>query len=451
MTGFITIFGGPHNGTNERPSHGWIHTPERTGDTNRVDCHAEAGEALAVIVGVPTETVAGERRVALTPSVAEDLIEDGHEVLVASGAGEGSNVSDDEYEAVGCDVVDRDAVFESAEVVFQVQALGATDAETDPYGEGQVVVGLLGPYDVTDAVLDDLAAGGVSAFALELMPRLSRAQSMDALSSQASLGGYQACLIAAEELPKMFPMEMTAAGTIQPAEVFVIGAGVAGLKAIATAERLGASTRGHDVRLEVKREVESLGADFVELDLPTEGSGDEEGYAVEMGEEFYAAQRAQMEQVVPESDVLITTAAIPGAPAPEIVTAEMIEGMDEGSVVVDLAAATGGNCEPTVAGETVTHDGVTVHGPTNLPSRVAHTASQQFANNAANFLENLLDEGRPDFDFDDEIIDQTLLTHDGTVRAPHRDDREQNPDEESADESTEETDAGGDPEETGAD
>ena len=403
-----------------------------------------------MIVGVPTETARGERRVALTPEVAEDLVADGHEVLVAAGAGEGSYVSDAEYEAVGCDVVaDRDAVFESAEVVFQVQGLGATDAETDPYSEGQIVVGLLGPYDVADETLADLAERNVSAFALELMPRLSRAQSMDALSSQASLGGYQATLIAAEELPKMFPMEMTAAGTIRPAEVFVIGAGVAGLKAIATAERLGASTRGHDVRLEVKEEVESLGADFVELDLPTEGSGDEEGYAVEMGEEFYAAQREQMEAVVPESDVLITTAAIPGAPAPEIVTAEMIEGMDAGSVVVDLAAATGGNCEPTEAGETVVHDGVTVHGPTNLPSQVGYTASQQFANNVTNFLENLLDEGRPDFDFDDEIIDQTLLTHDGTVRAPHRDD-EQEPDDETDEEPTAATDADASTEQTDA-
>ncbi len=410
-----------------------------------------------MIVGVPTERADGERRVALTPSVAADLIEDGHEVLVASGAGERANVGDGEYEAAGCEVVaDRDAVFETAEVVFQVQGVGATEAETDPYSEGQIVVGLLGPYEVADETLAELAERDVSAFALELMPRLSRAQSMDALSSQASLGGYQACLIAAEELSKMFPMEMTAAGTIRPAEVFVIGAGVAGLKAIATAERLGASTRGHDVRLAVKREVESLGADFVELDLPTEGSGDEEGYAVEMGEEFYAAQRAQMEQVVPESDVLITTAAIPGAPAPEIVTAEMIAGMDEGSVVVDLAAATGGNCEPTEAGETVTHEGVTVHGPTNLPSRVAHTASQQFANNVANFLENLLENGRPGFDFDDEVVDQTLLTHDGTVRAPHRDD-EPDPDEtdetdetdeESTAESTVPADAG--VEETGA-
>jgi len=375
-------------------------------------------------VGVPTETADGERRVALVPSVAERLIEDGHDVLVAAGAGEGANCGDGEYEAAGCEVLDdREAVFERAEVVLQVQALGAVDGDTDPYAEGQAVVGLLGPYDVTEGALATLADRRVSAFALELIPRISRAQSMDALSSQASLGGYQAALMAAEELPKMFPMEMTAAGTIRPAKVLVIGAGVAGLKAIATAERLGAATRGHDVRLEVKQEVESLGAEFVELDLPTEESGDEEGYAVEMGEEFYEAQRAQMQAVVPEMDVLITTAAIPGRPAPEIITAGMIEDMDDGSVIVDIAAPTGGNCEPTEAGETVVHGGVTVHGPTNLPSETARTASDQYANNLRNFLGNLTDEdGEPEFDFEDEIIDATLLTHDGTIRNPHLDD-----------------------------
>jgi len=380
-----------------------------------------------VIVGVPGETAPGESRVALIPPVAADIIGDGHEVCVASGAGERANWPDDAYEAAGCTVLaDREAVFEEAEIVFQVGALGATpDAAVDPYREGQVVVGMLGPYDVSEEQLETLAERDVSAFALELIPRISRAQSMDALSSQASLGGYKACLLAADELPKMLPMEMTAAGTIRPASVLVIGAGVAGLKAIATAERLGADTKGHDVRLEVKQEVESLGAEFVELDLPTEGSGDEEGYAVQMGEEFYEAQRAQMQEVVPEMDVLITTAAIPGRPAPEIITAGMIEDMDDGSVIVDLAAATGGNCEPTVADETVTHDGVTIHGPTNLPSRVAHTASQQFANNVASFLENMLTDGELDVDLDDEIVDSTLLTHDGTIRNPHRDDEAQ--------------------------
>ncbi|WP_336136702.1 Re/Si-specific NAD(P)(+) transhydrogenase subunit alpha [Natronomonas amylolytica] len=376
-------------------------------------------------IGVPSETESGENRVALVPSIAESLIKQGHDVYVAAGAGEAADWSDNQYETAGCTVVaDRDDVFEAADVIFQVQALGATDAGIDPYQEGQIVIGLLGPYDIQDETLAELADRNVSTFALELMPRISRAQSMDALSSQASLGGYKASLMAAEELPKMFPMEMTAAGTVQPAEVFVIGAGVAGLKAITTAERLGASVRAYDIRLEVKREVESLGADFVELDLETDDSGDDEGYAREMDEEFYAAQREELNRVVPESDVVITTAAIPGAPAPELVTEEMIAEMDSGSVIVDLAAETGGNCEPTVAGETVTYEGVKIFGHTNLPATVSHTASDQFANNVTNFLENLVTDGDLDFDFEDEVIDSTLLTHDGTVRAPHRDDED---------------------------
>jgi NAD(P) transhydrogenase subunit alpha len=372
-------------------------------------------------VGVPTETD-DETRVALTPPVAAKLDERGLDVTVAAGAGERSFWSDEAYRDAGCEVVsDRETVFEEADVILQVHGMGASDGDLDPYQEGQVVIGLLGPYD-SESETEVLAEREVSAFALELIPRISRAQSMDALSSQASLGGYQACLLAAEELPKMFPMEMTAAGTVEPADVFVIGAGVAGLKAIATAERLGARTKGHDVRLEVKREVESLGADFVELDFPTEDSGDEQGYAVEMGEEFYEEQRRQMRRVVPESDVVITTAAIPGAPAPEIVTTEMIEDMDAGSVIVDLAAETGGNCEPTVAGETVDVDGVTVHGPTNLPGRVAKTASQLYANNVTNFLDLVLADGEFDIDLEDEIIDSTLLVHDGSVRNPHVED-----------------------------
>ncbi|USZ73632.1 NAD(P) transhydrogenase subunit alpha [Natronosalvus halobius] len=378
-----------------------------------------------MIIGVPTETAADETRVALIPPVAEELLEAGHEIFVAAGAGAGADWADEEYEAVGCEILgDRDAIFERADVILQVCGLGANpDARTDPYSDGQIVIGQLGPYESDDATLAALADRDVSAFALELMPRISRAQSMDVLSSQASLGGYQACLLAAEELPKMFPMEMTAAGTIKPAEVLVIGAGVAGLKAIATAERLGANTKGHDVRLEVKQEVESLGAEFVELNLPTEDSGDEEGYAVEMDEAFYEEQRRQMQRVVPESDVLITTAAIPGRPAPEIVTTEMIEEMDPGSVVVDLAAETGGNCEPTVAGETVKVDGVTVHGPTNLPAEITHTSSQQYANNLANFIENLTEDGELAIDLEDEIIDSTLLIHDGTIRNPHIEDK----------------------------
>lgn len=373
-----------------------------------------------MIVGVPTETVADETRVALVPPAAEDLIEDGHEVWVASGAGEGADWADADYRGVGCDVVDdRETVFERADVVLQVRALGATPGDdVDPYREGQVVVGQLGPYDL-DEELAVLADRGVSAFALELIPRISRAQSMDALTSQASIGGYKSAIVAAEALPKMYPLQMTAAGTVQPAEVFVVGAGVAGLQAIATADRLGASVRGYDIRLEVKQEVESLGADFVELDLETEGSGDDEGYAREMDDEFLEQQRKELTRVVGESDVVITTAAVPGKPAPELVTTEMVEGMDPGSVIVDLSAATGGNCELTRPDETVEHDGVTVFGPTNLPATVSHHASQLYANNVSNFLENLFDDDTNEIDTDDEIVDATMLTHDGEIRWTH--------------------------------
>ncbi|MFC7254968.1 Re/Si-specific NAD(P)(+) transhydrogenase subunit alpha [Haloplanus litoreus] len=372
-----------------------------------------------MIVGVPSETAAGETRVALVPPVTKKLVDRGVDVCVESGAGEGSDWADAAYEDVGCTVVDdRAEVFERADVICQVRGLAANaDEPMDPYREGQVVVGTLGPHDL-DA-WDELADRRVSAFALELMPRISRAQSMDVLSSMASIGGYKATLVAAEQLPKLFPLEMTAAGTVRPAEVFVIGAGVAGLKAIATAERLGASVRAYDIRLEVKQEVESLGADFVELDLETEESGDEEGYAREMDEEFYRQQRKEMSRVVPESDVVITTAAIPGRPAPELVSTEMIEEMADGSIIVDLAAADGGNCEPTRADETITHEGVTIFGPTNLPATVAQTASQLFANNLYNFLDHLLADGELDVDTDDEIVDSTLLTHDGTIRRPH--------------------------------
>jgi len=394
-----------------------------------------------VIVGVPAETDPDETRAALNPPVASRLVDRGIEVCVQSGTGGGSDWPDEAYEDAGCDVVAaRSAVFERADVVLQVRGLGATDdADPTAYREGQVAIGLLGPYAVENDDLETIAERRVSAFALELIPRISRAQSMDALSSMASLGGYKAAVKAAEALPELFPMEMTAAGTVQPADVFVVGAGVAGLKAIATAERLGASVRAYDIRPEVKEEVESLGADFVELDLETDDAADEEGHAREQDEEFYRKQREMMIDVVGDSDVVITTAAVPGGEAPELVTNEMIEGMDPGSVIVDLAAEGGGNCEPTVADETVTHEGVTIFGPTNLPATVSHTASQLYANNLANFLDLLLtDEADLEIDLDDEIIDATLLTHDGEIRNPHLDDEEEaGEDDETGDETDE--------------
>ncbi|MEF8813648.1 MAG: Re/Si-specific NAD(P)(+) transhydrogenase subunit alpha [Halovenus sp.] len=382
-----------------------------------------------MIVGVLAEKEPNETRVALVPPVAADLMEDGFDICVESGAGGSSDWSDDDYRDAGCEVLeDRETVFERADIVTRVNGLGATAGDDiDMYQEDQIVVGLLGPYDL-DGELETLADRGVTAFALELMPRISRAQSMDALSSMSSIGGYKSAIVAAERLPKMFPLQMTAAGTVQPAEVFVIGAGVAGLQAVATADRLGASVRAYDIRLEVREEVQSLGADFVELDLETEGSGDEEGYAREMDEEFLRQQRKELTRVVGESDVVITTAAIPGKPAPELVTEEMVEGMDPGSLIVDLSAATGGNCELTVPDETIDHNGVEIYGPTNLPTTVAHHASQLYANNVRNFLENLFDEEAEEkwtLDTDDEIVDSTMLTHDSEVRWIHPAEREE--------------------------
>ncbi|MFC7116259.1 Re/Si-specific NAD(P)(+) transhydrogenase subunit alpha [Natronoarchaeum sp. GCM10025703] len=383
-----------------------------------------------MIIGVPEERYE-ETRVALIPPVAEGLVEDGFDVLVAAGAGDDAGWSDDEYQAVGCEIVDDDDVFERSDVLFQVRALGAAaESETDRYQEGQIVIGLLGPYDVDDE-LETLAGQDVTSFALELMPRISRAQSMDALSAMDSISGYKATMMAAETLPKILPMEMTAAGTIQPADVFVVGAGVAGLKAIATAERLGASTKAYDIRPEVKEEVESLGGEFVELDLETDDdASDDQGQATEQDEEFIRKQREMMTRVVGEADVVITTANIPGRPAPELVTTEMIEEMAPGSVVVDLAAKRGGNCEPTQPDERITHEGVEIIGPTNVPATVASTSSRLYANNVVNFFENLLDDGEVVVDTDDEIIDDTMLTRDGVVRDPHLDDEAEEEEEE---------------------
>ena len=392
-----------------------------------------------MIVGVPAETDPDETRVALVPPVAADLVEEGFDVCVRSGAGDAADWSDEAYREAGCTVVaDQADVFERSDLVVRVNGLGGTAAaDLDSYRSGQTVVGLLGPYDLDDE-LEVLADRGVTAFALELMPRISRAQSMDALSSMSSIGGYKSTIVAAERLPKLFPLQMTAAGTVQPAEVFVIGAGVAGLQAIATAERLGASVRAYDIRLEAREEVQSLGADFVELDLETEGSGDDEGYAREMDEEFYRQQRKELTRVVGESDVVITTAAIPGKPAPELVTEEMVAGMEPGSVIVDLSAATGGNCELTVPDETIDHDGVEIYGPTNLPATVAHHASQLYSNNVYNFIQNMFDDERR-LETDDEVVESTMLTHDGAVQWVHPAERDA---EEPADDETEaETDA----------
>ncbi len=378
---------------------------------------------MGLKVGVPKETYPGERRVALVPALVPQLKGAGVEaVLVEQGAGAEAGFPDSAYAEQGARVVEsRQEVFEGADVVLQVRTPGANPErgreDLELLRPGQVVIGFLEPLTALDAV-KALAERRVTAFALELMPRITRAQSMDALSSQATVAGYKAVLLAAEALPKMFPMMMTAAGTITPAHVFVVGAGVAGLQAIATARKLGAVVQAYDIRPETKEQVESLGAKFVELGLETEEARAEGGYAREMGEEFYRKQREMMRRVVAESDVVITTAAVPGKRAPVLITEEMVKGMAPGSVIVDVAAERGGNCELTKPGETVTVHGVTIIGAVNLPATVPYHASQMYARNVTTFLLGMLKDGELKLDLDDPIVRDTLVTRDGEVVHP---------------------------------
>ena len=364
-----------------------------------------------MIVGVPAETYPGERRVALIPAAMPAVAKAGLEVLVESGAGAQAGYPDSAFAAQGAQLApDRTALCSAADVLVYVHGPDAGGADLALLHGGQVVVGLLNPLGAPEAARE-LAAKGVTAFALELVPRISRAQPMDALSSMATVAGYKAALLAAESLPKMYPMMITAAGTITPVRVFVVGAGVAGLQAIVTSRRLGAVVHAYDIRPVVKEQVESLGARFVELGLETEGAEGAEGaggYARAMDEEFYRRQREVMAQVVAESDVVITTAAVPGRQAPTLITAEMVSHMRPGSIVVDLAAEGGGNCELTRPRETVQVHGVTIAGPVNLPSAIPYHASQLYANNVAAFLGNLFEGGRLRLNLEDPIIHDTL-------------------------------------------
>ena len=369
-----------------------------------------------MIVGVPAETYPDERRVALIPAMVPKMALAGLEVLVESGAGTQAGYPDSAFEAQGAQLApNRTTLFSSADVLVYVHGPDADSADLGLLRDGQVVIGLLDPLG-TPAAARQLAERGVTAFALELVPRISRAQPMDALSSMATVAGYKAALMAAESLPKMYPMMITAAGTITPARVFVVGAGVAGLQAIVTSRRLGAVVHAYDIRPVVKEQVESLGARFVELGLETEGAEGAGGYARAMGEEFYRRQREVMAQAVAESDVVITTAAVPGSKAPTLITAEMVSHMRPGSIVVDLAAEGGGNCELTRPRETVQAHGVTIAGPVNLPSTIPYHASQMYANNVAAFLGNLFADGQLRLNLEDPIIHDTLLTHAGEVR-----------------------------------
>lgn len=371
-----------------------------------------------MIVGLPKETFPGERRVALTPSVLPALAKAGLEVLFEAGAGAAAGFPDEQYLAQGGRAADaREALFAQAEVIVQARGLGANPeagrADLALLRPSQVVIGFLEPL-AEPAAVQALAQSGVTAFALELIPRITRAQGMDALSAMATIAGYKAALLAADHLPKMFPLMMTAAGTIKPARVFVIGAGVAGLQAIATSRRLGAVVEAYDVRPAVREQVESVGARFVELPLEAgaEGQG---GYARAMDAEFYRKQAELMQRVVAASDVVISTAAVPGRRAPVLVTAAMVAAMAPGSVIVDLAGERGGNCELTHPGDTAVEHGVTILGPLNLPSSIPYHASQMLGRNLAALLKHLTREGRLTLDEEDEITRESMVTRDGAV------------------------------------
>jgi NAD(P) transhydrogenase subunit alpha len=371
-----------------------------------------------MIVAATKETFPGERRVALVPALVPGLVKAGLEVHIERGAGEAAGFSDAQYVEKGAKIVDSRAEVFAADCVLSVRALGANPvvglADLELMRAGQTLIAMADPLG-RPAEAEKLAERGVTLFALELMPRITRAQSMDVLSSQATVAGYRAVLLAALTLPKMFPMMTTAAGTLTPAKVFIVGAGVAGLQAIASARRLGAVTSAYDVRPVVKEQVQSLGARFVEFELAGADAQTQGGYAKAMDEDFYRRQREMMTRVVAENDVVITTAAVPGRKAPTLVTAAMVAAMAPGSVIVDAAAERGGNCELTQPGETVVTGGVTILGPTNLASDVPNHASQMFAKNVVTFLTHLVKEGKIVINLDDEITRETLVTRDGKV------------------------------------
>jgi len=375
----------------------------------------DAPRELTMKLLVPNQTGQGEARVAMVPAVLKRLQASGVEGLVESGAGKMAAHVDDAYTAAGAKIVGPEAWGE-ADAVVVVKPPAVSDISR--MKRGAVLMGMLAPHKNAE-LIKAAASQGVSAMALEYLPRISRAQAMDTLSSQANLAGYKAVIMAAEKSPKIFPMLMTAAGTLQPAKVFVIGAGVAGLQAIATARRLGAVVTAYDVRPAVKEQVQSVGAKFLELPLETTGAQDAGGYAKELSPEQQAKQRELMAKVIAESDVVITTAAIPGKPAPKLIPADVVARMQPGAVIVDLAAESGGNCELTSPGETVDHNGVSIIGATNIPSLVSFHASQVYANNLANLLKLMITkEGALKIDTSDEVVAGVLLTHDGQVVHP---------------------------------
>lgn len=373
-----------------------------------------------MIIGVPKEICSGETRVALTPAnVAALLKKPDLRILVEAGAGQAAGYPDEDYREAGAELVDRATVFSQAEIVLQVQTPGSNrDNGAEDMGllrEGQILIGTMDPL-ANPSFAQELARRGITGLALELVPRITRAQAMDVLSSMATIAGYKSVLMAASAANRIFSMNMTAAGTLNAARVFVMGAGVAGLYACATAKRLGAVVFAYDVRPAAREQILSVGAKPVELDLDTsaaEGSG---GYAKAQSEEFLKRQRELMTEVIAQMDVVITTAAVPGARSPILVTEDMVKAMKPGSVIVDLAAERGGNCELTEMGKTVVQHGVTIIGPVNVPASVPYHASQMFGKNMENLLNLLIDkEGRLNLDFADEIFRETVVAHAGDV------------------------------------
>jgi NAD(P) transhydrogenase subunit alpha len=373
---------------------------------------------VPVTLGIPRETFPGERRVALTPRACEALKRTGMTVLVEENAGATAGYADKLFLDRGLAMPTRTEVFAAADIIVQVRTLGANPevgrGDLPLLRSGQLIVGF-GEALSSPQSCADLAAHNVSLFAMELIPRITRTQSMDALSSMATLAGYRSVILAAQTLPKMFPMMMTAAGTIAPAKVFVLGAGVAGLQAIATAKRLGAVVSAYDVRPAVKEQVESVGGKFITLDVRTGDSEDKGGYAKAMDEDFYKRQRELLTEVLREQDIVITTAAVPGQKAPVLITTEMVSAMTPGSVIVDIAAERGGNCELTQPDQTFLYQGVTIMGPVNLPSALPRDASQLYASNVSAFLKLIVQNGEIKINRDDQIIQETLVTHGGQV------------------------------------
>ena len=366
-----------------------------------------------MLIGVPKEIYPGEARVALIPSGIQALLENGFEVVVQEGAGDAAHFSDEEYRTCGASIAPNAAsLYEQADIILKVRQ--PLDQEVPLLKESSTLICMLDAW-FNLPLVSQLAEKKVRSFALEFIPRTTRAQSMDVLSSMGAISGYRSVLAGAMALPQYFPMLMTAAGTIHPARVFIIGAGVAGLMAISTARRLGAVVEAYDTRAEVREQVESLGAKFVEFDLETE-EGNASGYASEKSEDFYRKQREQMTTKISQADLVITTAAIPGKPSPRLITKDMLHYMKKGSVVVDLAAERGGNVEGTVAGEKIYLDGVTIIGYTDHPGRVPVHASQLLTKNISTFLLNMSADGELNVNMEDDIVAATLVTENGDIK-----------------------------------